>query len=176
VTLVAAPLIAQAFMASEARSRWKDSTFFAGSTAAAFAAIFWAWHTPALYDATLQNNVVYWTMHATTFAGALAVSLAVFGSSAPVAFLVIFATGLQMSLLGALLTFANVPLFAVHEFTAAAWGLTSLQDQQLGGLLMWVPAGLLLTAYSVVAFGRALQGLDARFLSPLEEDAASRRS
>ena len=85
----------------------------------AFAAIFWIWHSPLFYDETLRNNVVYWLMHATTIAAALALWMAVFNSSAPLAFLVLFVTGVQMSLLGALLTFAAVPLFSVHEFTTA---------------------------------------------------------
>jgi putative membrane protein len=60
----------------------------------------------------------------------------------------------------------------VHEFTTTAWGLSWLQDQQLGGLVMWVPAGLLLTAYSVIAFGAALR-LDAPLAAPAEESATS---
>ena len=59
----------------------------------------------------------------------------------------------------------------MHEFTTSAWGLTWLQDQQLGGLVMWVPAGLLLTAYSVLAFGAALR-LDAPVATTVEEKAA----
>jgi putative membrane protein len=82
-----------------------------------------------------------------------------------------FASGVQVSLLGALLTFAAVPLFSVHEFTTAAWGLTWLQDQQLGGLVMWVPAGLLLTAYSALAFASALR-LDPLVRSRAEEKRA----
>ena len=70
-----------------------------------------------------------------------------------------------------MLTFAAVPLFAVHEFTTAAWGLTWLQDQQLGGLVMWVPAGLLLTAYSAHAFSAALR-MDSSVASATEEKAA----
>ena len=114
------------------------------------------------YDETLRNNVVYSLMHVTTFAAALALWTAVFTSSAALAFLLLFATGVQMSLLGALLTFAAAPLFSVHEFTTGAWGLTWLEDQQLGGLVMWVPAGLLYR-YSVLAFGAALR-LDAPLL------------
>ena len=129
---------------------------------------------PLFYDETLRNNLVYWLMHITTFAAALALWAAVFRSSAPLAFLLLFATGLQMSLLGALLTFAAVPLFSVHEFTTTAWGLSWLQDQQLGGLVMWVPAGLLLTVYSVVAFGAALR-LDAPLAAPAEEKVGVKR-
>jgi hypothetical protein len=104
-------------------------------------------------------------------AAALVFWAAVFRASAPIAFLILFVTGVQMSLLGALLTFAAVPLFSVHEFTTAAWGLTPLEDQRLGGLLMWVPAGLLLTAYSVFAFAAALR-LDGSLAPPAKEKAA----
>jgi putative membrane protein len=47
-----------------------------------------------------------------------------------------------MALLGAVLTFAPAPLYAIHLTAPLAWGLSPLADQQLAGLLMWVPAGL----------------------------------
>ena len=80
-----------------------ESNFFAWTSVLAFAAIFWIWHSPAFYDGTLRNNVVYWLMHVTIFAAALALWVAVFSSTAALAFLLIFATCMQMSLLGALL-------------------------------------------------------------------------
>jgi putative membrane protein len=169
IALVAAPIIAWAsIFAPETRRRWGAAAWVATLV---FAAIFWIWHSPVFYDETLRSNAVYWLMHATTLAAALALWVAVFNSSAPLAFLILFATGVQMSLLGALLTFSAIPLFSVHEFTTAAWGLTWLEDQQLGGLLMWVPAGLLLTAYSVIAFAAALS-LDAPVSSSARETAA----
>ena len=166
IVLLAAPLIARGLVFAPVDQRRAASA--AWTTTIAFAAVFWIWHSPAFYDATLRNNLVYWLMHATTVATALALWTAVFNSRALLAFLVLFVSGLQMSLLGALLTFAAVPLFSVHEFTTAAWGLTWLQDQQLGGLVMWVPAGLLLTAYSALAFASALR-LDSPDCSRAEE-------
>ena len=65
-----------------------------------------------------------------------------------------FLTTMQMSLLGAVLTFGSRALFAPHFGTTAAWGLSPLEDQQLGGLIMWVPAG---TIYAGIAL--ALLGL-----------------
>ncbi|MGB7974657.1 MAG: cytochrome c oxidase assembly protein [Roseiarcus sp.] len=169
IALFAAPMIARGWVFAPAeRQPWPGAAWAA---TLAFAAIFWIWHSPLFYDETLRSNVVYWLMHVTTIAAALGLWMAVFSSSAPLAFLVLFATGAQMSLLGALLTFAAVPLFSVHEFTTVPWGLTWLQDQQLGGLVMWVPAGLLLTAYSVLAFGAALR-LDTPVASPAKETAA----
>ena len=169
IALIATPMVARELVFVPEARRPRGAA--AWLTTLVFAAIFWIWHSPALYDETLRSNVVYWLMHATTIAAALALWMAVFNSSAPLAFLVLFVTGVQMSLLGALLTFAAVPLFSVHEFTTEAWGLTWLEDQQLGGLLMWVPAGLLLTAYSVLAFGAALR-LDAPVASPAREKTA----
>jgi putative membrane protein len=169
IALIAAPMIARGLVFAPEEGRpWGTSAWVATLI---FAAIFWIWHSPLFYDETLRDNVVYWLMHVMTIAAALSLWMAVFNSSAPLAFLVLFVTGVQMSLLGALLTFAAVPLFSVHEFTTAAWGLTWLEDQQLGGLLMWVPAGLLLTAYSVLAFGAALR-LEPPVASPAREKAA----
>jgi len=54
---------------------------------------------------------------------------------------------MQMGLLGAVLTFATHPLYLWHLTTTSPWGLTPLQDQQLAGVLMWVPGiGLFLWA------------------------------
>jgi putative membrane protein len=168
IALVAAPLIASRAAFAPTKRQHSAGAWMAAAT---FAAVFWIWHSPAFYDETLHSNVVYWLMHGTTVAAALALWAAIFNSSAALAFLVLFATGAQMSLLGALLTFATVPLYSVHEFTTGAWGLSWLQDQQLGGLVMWVPAGLVLTAYSAFALGAAL-GLGGRLGSPVEEKAA----
>jgi cytochrome c oxidase assembly factor CtaG len=51
--------------------------------------------------------------------------------------------GLQNGLLGALLTFFGRPLYLAYLPTTAAWGLTPLEDQQLAGLIMWIPASLI---------------------------------
>ena len=55
--------------------------------------------------------------------------------------LVLFGLAVQSSILGALLTFASGPWYETFESTTSAWGLTPLADQQLAGLIMWVPAG-----------------------------------
>jgi putative membrane protein len=152
LALVAAPLLA---LAIPARVRAPGGVWAPG---AVFAIVLWAWHTPVLYDATFRSATVYWAMHlsmggaAVWFWAALldrrAHAFAAFGAS--------FLTGLQMSLLGALLTFGARPWFPVHFGTTAPWGLSPLEDQQLGGLIMWVPAGLLLTGYAILMLGLEL--------------------
>lgn len=104
------------------------------------AAVFWAWHAPALYSAALASDAIYWLMQ-----GSLLVSAFFFWSSlrrAPplAAVAALLASMVQMGLLGALITFAPSPLYAPHFGTTLAWGLTPLEDQQMGGLIMWAPS------------------------------------
>lgn len=159
VTIVAAPLLARGLLGS-ARTQAPLPGSIAASCAIAFTACFWFWHSPRAYDETLQNNFVYWTMHLTLFGAAFAFWSGVLRSPGLMAFSLLSAIGLQMSLLGALLTFARQPLYAAHAFTTTPWGLTSIQDQQLGGLLMWAPAGLLLVLYSALALGSFLNSIE----------------
>jgi putative membrane protein len=49
---------------------------------------------------------------------------------------------MQNGMLGALLTFSGQPLYESPLHTAALWGLTPLQDQQLAGLIMWIPSSV----------------------------------
>ena len=133
---VAAPLLAQAL------PQWRrggGTAFFALSTVA-----LWGWHAPAAYDLALSNVAAYWLMQATLFLPALYFWRAVLSEDAPTpgALLLVTAAYIQMALLGAVLTFAPAPLYEIHQTAPMAWGLLPLADQQLAGLLMWVPAGL----------------------------------
>ncbi len=51
--------------------------------------------------------------------------------------------GVENGRLGAVLTFAARPLYWVHAHTTQAYGLSPLEDQQLAGVIMWVPASVI---------------------------------
>jgi putative membrane protein len=126
-----------------------------------FALALWGWHAPAPYAATFGSMLAYWTMHLSLFGSALWLWAALFEQTdeqLAAALAAAVLTGVQMSLLGAIVTFAPNPLYAPHLLTTAAWGLTPLEDQQVGGALMWVPAGVIF----VGALARALARLFAR--------------
>ncbi len=119
----------------------------------AFAAMLWFWHLPSFYDATLQNNVVYWVMHLTLFVAALGLWRVLLDDSGVNVFASLF-TGVQMCALGALLTLSGRPWFSVHALTTWPWGLSQSADQQLGGVIMWVVGGILLSTFTVVLLAR----------------------
>jgi putative membrane protein len=130
-----------------------------------FAAALWFWHAPAPYTATFQSDVAYWLMHLTTFAAAYALWAALLDRASDRLAGFVAATFLttgQMGLLGAVITFAGRPLYPPHQLTTAAWGLSPLADQQLGGVIMWVPAGGIFVAAMVFAFIQALGRADQR--------------
>ncbi len=150
LTLLAAPLVAagrpvQALTALLRRGTLASSGGSPMAAALVFAALLWGWHAPAPYAATFQSPVVYWTMHLSLYGSALWLwsRLLVRPNPRPA---VAIAAGLlstvQMGLLGALITLSPQALYAPHALTTAAWGLTPLQDQQLGGAIMWIPGCL----------------------------------
>lgn len=116
--------------------------------------VLWAWHLPMAYDAALSHVGVYWLMQVTLLGSAIWFWHEVFAPerSTVEAISLTVAAFAQMGMLGAILTFAPQSLYAAHFMAPYAWGLTPLQDQQLGGLLMWVPAGI---PYAVLAVSLA---------------------
>jgi putative membrane protein len=66
--------------------------------------------------------------------------------------LYMFTTGLQSGLLGALLTFSTVVWYPIYSNTTEPWRLTPVEDQQLGGLVMWIPAGLVYVGAGLMLF------------------------
>jgi putative membrane protein len=129
-------------------------------SAAAFAAMLWFWHAPGPYTATFESDLVYWLMHLTTFGAACWLWSALLdGAAGRLAGFVaatVLTTG-QMGLLGAVITFAGRPLYPPHQFTTLAWGILPMTDQQLGGVIMWVPAGVIFAGALAFAFTEALR-------------------
>jgi putative membrane protein len=107
-------------------------------------ATLWGWHLPAAYDAAMSNFTIYWAMQVSLFVPAVMFWRAVISPKQPAgtSLLLIWAGFMQMAFLGALLTLAPRALYAIHVFTPVDWGLLPLEDQQLGGLIMWIPAAV----------------------------------
>ncbi len=135
----------------------------------AYAAALWIWHAPGPYMATFTSDIAYWAMHLSVFGAAcwLWAGLLNPDGGHPMASLAAaLATTVQMGFLGAFITFAAKPLYAAHTLTTAAWSLTQIQDQQLGGAIMWIPAGAVLMAAIVLSLGDAINRSEARAWTP----------
>jgi cytochrome c oxidase assembly factor CtaG len=127
----------------------------------------WVWHIPALYNAALESESLHAAEHASFFVTAALFWWGIAGGrygrlGYGAAVVYVFATALHSGLLGAALTIAPRPWYAAYASTTSAWGLTPLEDQQLAGLIMWVPAGLVFTAVGLLFFAVWLRGSEQR--------------
>jgi putative membrane protein len=122
----------------------------------------WIWHAPALYQGTLNSETVHTLQHVSFLATALLFWWALLRGregrlGRPAAVLYLFTTSVHTSLLGALLAFSSTLWYPLYGSNTAAWGLTALEDQQLAGLIMWVPGGM---AYLIAALAMAATWLN----------------
>jgi putative membrane protein len=143
-------------------------------------AALWLWHVPVLYDAALRRESVHVAEHASFVFTALLFWYPIadahprrrFGIG--IATLYLFTAGLQCTLLGALITFARHPWYFGHYATTAAWGLTPLEDQQLAGLVMWIPAGLVYLVALLPTVLPVLRGTGQWVASPTAAGVSAR--
>ena len=137
---------------------------------ALFGLTLWLWHIPVFYQAAVVNQAIHMLEHSAFFGTALLFCWLLIdgrqahtktGANDGLILLVIFTTALHSGLLGALLTFATTPLYPVYRFGVAQWGLTLLADQQIAGVLMWIPAGFFYLGAMLVLVARRLRSLEA---------------
>lgn len=126
-------------------------------------AVFGIWHVPKFYELTLNSEIIHITEHAMFFVGGILAwwpicspleELPAIGPGVAVIFL--FLQSIPATILGAILTFAAEPLYRSYTRGPFLWGMSPLTDQQLAGLLMWVPGSLLFLAVLGVIFIRWL--------------------
>jgi cytochrome c oxidase assembly factor CtaG len=102
----------------------------------------WVWHVPPLFDAAVASAAVHRLQHLSFLVTAILFWWSVLRrSDSGAGAWHLFITMLHTSMLGALMALAPRVLYQVQTATALDWGLTPLEDQQLAGLIMWVPAG-----------------------------------
>lgn len=119
------------------------------------AAALWIWHVPSVFQSALQNRGLHDVQHATFLVTALLFWSGMFSARATnrgAAAVYLFTTTVHTSALGALITFASVPWYEPPLRDASA--LAPLTDQQLGGLLMWVPGSFVYVAIGLLLLGR----------------------
>lgn len=131
------------------------------------AAALWLWHIPILYEATLRSDWIHAAQHLSFLATAVLFWSALYGigrsaTQYGAAALYVFGTAVHCSALGALLTFSRVLWYPVYADTTFRWGLAPLTDQQLGGVIMWVPSGAVFIAIALALMARWIAESDKR--------------
>lgn len=158
LAMVAAPLVALGLPRASGGGLGNNPI----AAASVFTVALAYWHAPETYALTFQSTLIYWLMHLSLYGSALWLWRTLWARDlrlAPAAGAIGIASA-GMAMIGAILTFAPQPLFGPHLLTTYVWGLTPLEDQQLGGILMWIPAGVLMAAALVTGLARLLARSD----------------
>jgi putative membrane protein len=145
-----------AFRAPAARATWRRITGPVTVWVAHGLAL-WVWHVPALFEAALRHDLLHAVQHLCFFWTAALFWWAVvhgrygrLGYGAAIVF--VFTTGLHSGVLGALLTWSQSVWYPTYAARAPAAGMGALEDQQLAGLIMWVPAGAVFLIVGLALF------------------------
>jgi cytochrome c oxidase assembly factor CtaG len=114
----------------------------------------WIWHVPTLYEAALANDGIHALQHLSFL---ITASLFWWGMvhgrygriGYGAAVLYVFLTAIHSSVLGALLTVAPSAWYPSYATSGSPWNVDALVDQQLAGLLMWVPSGVIFIVFGL---------------------------
>jgi cytochrome c oxidase assembly factor CtaG len=118
----------------------------------AFNGVFWAWHLPRFYDAALENEALHVVEHLMFMAGGVIGWAPVIGSgfgeqrSALFKFIYLVPSVFSCNALAALITLSPRALYPFYGDAALHFGLTTLEDQYVAGLSMWLPGDMLYLA------------------------------
>lgn len=143
-----------------------------------FALSLWVWHIPRFYQAALINPLIHELEHLSFLGAAIlfwwrildlpragrtagrpsrhTVSAAAYGTGIAMS----FTTMLHSGMLGALITFSPTPWYPNYITNTAAWGIGPLADQQLAGVIMWVPGGMVYLAVTVLLLAAWLRRME----------------
>lgn len=131
-----------------------------------YALTLWIWHLPLLYEAALHHPVIHDAQHLSFFVASCIfwrVLLDPVGRlrlGRGVAVMYLFTTSMHAMLLGVFMALAPRLWYPWYAERTEAWNLTPLQDQQLAGLIMWMPACLIYAVAAAALFAAWLGQLD----------------
>ena len=138
------------------------------------AAVLWLWHAPTLFDAALQSEGWHAAQHVSFLGAALLFWWTITRSRSQhqraVAALYLFLTSVVTGALGALMAISASPWYAGYAALGLQGllpgGLSAAEDQQLAGLVMWIPGGVV---HFIAALVFAKGALQAWKSAPLDQ-------
>jgi putative membrane protein len=149
---------------------WRVVTGVTGATLLQLVAV-WGWHVPHLFDLALRVPYVHVLQHSTFLLSSLCFWWATTrrGQMRTLGFklVALFVTMVVTGALGALLTFAPSVWYATYASAHSPFGLSALEEQQLGGLIMWIPGGMVYLVGAAFMVAKALGKHERRMSAPL---------
>lgn len=131
------------------------------------AVVLWIWHVPLLFESALHHEALHVFQHLGFFlTAALFWWALIHGRYGKLGYgvgvLYVFATAMHTQILGALLTFTSRIWYPTHAHRTAAAGVNPIHDQQLAGVVMWIPFGVVFLIVALALFAAWLGEVERR--------------
>jgi putative membrane protein len=179
LALVVAPLLVMGLTAEMLRpvlalrgigpvARWVTSPV---RTFAIFNVVVAAWHLPPLYNFALAHHPVHIVQHLMFLAASVLMWWPVLSPvpelprlSYPGQMLYLFLMSIPMAIISVYIAYADGILYPMYASAPRVWGITPMNDQLIGGLIMWIPGGLYFYTIISIVFYRWQQrdGVESR--------------
>ena len=150
------PTLRHSFVASLARWLTHPMRCYA-----IFSVVVSAWHLPPLYNLAMRYHPVHIVQHLTMLVASVLMWWPVLSPlpelprlSYPMQMLYLFLLSLPMSIVSVYIAYADSILYPAYAAAPRIWGISPMQDQLIGGLIMWIPGGLFFFAIISVVFFR----------------------
>jgi putative membrane protein len=126
--------------------------------------VLWLWHAPPLFARAVAHEPIHALQHLSFLGAALlfwtAVTQGPRGEGRAAVFVAIFATAVQSCALAALMTMSSIRWYPFY--VEGPFGLSALEDQQLAGLIMWVPCCAIMIGAGVATMAMLLRDVETR--------------
>jgi len=150
------PLLAHRVTGSVARFVTRPKVCFA-----TFNLVLAGWHLPPLYNAAMAHHGIHIVQHLMFLAASVMLWWPILSPlpelprlSYPMQMLYLFLTSIPMSVVAVYITYGGTLLYPAYAGAPRIAGITPLEDQLLGGLIMWIPGGLVILGVISVIFFR----------------------
>jgi putative membrane protein len=120
-----------------------------------------AWHLPPMYALAMAHHSVHIVQHLCFMVAATLMWWPVLSPlpelprlAYPAQMLYLFLLTIPMSLVAVCIAYSGRVLYPAYAAAPRLWGITPLQDQLIGALIMWIPGGLFFFVIISVVFFR----------------------
>ena len=128
---------------------------------AIFNVVMAAWHLPPLYNLAMAHHNVHIVQHLMFLVAAVLMWWPILSPLPelprlpyPLQMLYLFLMSIPMSIVAVYIAYADAVLYPAYATAPRVWGISPMQDQLIGGLIMWIPGGLFFFAVISVIFFR----------------------
>jgi putative membrane protein len=126
------------------------------------------WHVPTFYQAAIRNDLLHAVEHFSMLGAAMLFWWSLLrcgkpgGMAYPVGAIFVFTTTVYHAVLGAMIAFSGTPWYPLYAATVQSVGLTPTDDQNLAGVIMWIPGKLIYLTTVLVLLWSWFKEMDKR--------------